>query len=465
MKFEACKGLSHVLPLPHQRYSLALVWLLWLALVVSMPAHVLAQDESSTAMSAPQGLPPIDDAAAIRVPADLNRVQFYLITVDVGNHLWDNFGHTALRMVDENAGTDIVFNWGLFDTSVGLLRFGANFARGVMEYQLGVSPPHWELSRYQGEARSVWQDRLVLTNPQKRQLYQRLSWNLRPENINYDYDYFFDNCTTRVRDYLDEALSGTLAERSQLRVQNTFRDEVQSHYANLPLIALSLDVLMNGRIDRQMSQWEQMFLPASLRQHLNSLGLLADGEMLAQFTPPADGPNPYLAVIVLLIPLILLIISVRKASIASFSSQPGFTLRAPALSYRVLGLIALAICLFSGVYGSMMVLGWMFSAHLDIHANINLLLFWPTDLLGLVVASRWLLMGKAPAVSRGRSQFIMLYMVLHVIAAVVYVLMGLTGLSAQDTTSLIVFVVPVLIVFALLVSVAGVRPVRSLRFT
>lgn len=474
MKYEACQGLSHALPLPRQRYSHALFLAMLLTLVSFVaPKFVFAQDANPAAATGQEasislndrGLPLIDNAASILVPVDLNRLQFFLITVDVGNHLWDNFGHTALRMVDENSGTDIVFNWGLFDTSVGYMRFGANFVRGIMEYQLGVSPPHWELSRYQGEARTVWQDRLILTNPQKLQLYQRLSWNLRPENIVYNYDYFFDNCTTRVRDFLDEAMDGTLAARSQTLVQNSFRDEVQSHYANLPLIAMSLDVLMNSRIDRQMTQWEQMFLPASLRQHLNRLGLLADGEILAQFTPPADGPNPYLAVIALLIPLILLFLSVRKASIASFSSQPGFTLRAPGLSYRVLGLIAVAICLFSGVYGSIMVLGWLFSAHLDMHANINLMLFWPTDLLGLVMAMRWTLMGRAPAVSRGRNQFIMLYMALHVVSAIVYVLMGLIGLSEQDTTSLKVFVVPVLIVFALIVSIAGLRPVRSLRFT
>jgi hypothetical protein len=93
------------------------------------------------------------------------------------------------------------------------------------------------------------------------------------------------------------------------------------------------------------------------------------------------------------------------------------------------------------------------------------MLFWPTDLLGLMMAMRWTLMGKAPAVSRGCNQLIMLYMALHVVAAIVYVLMGLIGLTEQDTTSLMVFAVPVLIVFALIVSVAGLRPVRSLRFT
>ena len=177
--------------------------ILWSAV---LPAQVDNQPAGNAVQLTAQDLPVIDDLSSIRLPADWNRVQFFLITVDVGNRLWDNFGHTALRMVDENSDTDIVFNWGLFDTSVGYLRFGANFARGVMEYQLGVSPPHWELSRYQGEARTVWQDRITLTNAQKLQLYQRLSWNLRPENIVYSYDYFFDNCTTRVRDYLNEAL-------------------------------------------------------------------------------------------------------------------------------------------------------------------------------------------------------------------------------------------------------------------
>jgi hypothetical protein len=467
-KFEAFNGASRVKLLQHNSHSYVFVFF---AIVLCMMwsgtlrAQVDNPPVGDASQLTAQGLPLINNAADIRLPADWNRVQFYLITVDVGNRLWDNFGHTALRMVDENSATDIVFNWGLFDTSVGYLRFGANFARGVMEYQLGVSPPHWELSRYQGEARTVWQDRITLNNAQKQQLYQRLSWNLRPENIVYSYDYFFDNCTTRVRDYLNEALGGTLADQSQQWVSNTFRDEVQSHYASLPLIALSLDVLMNERIDRRMSQWEQMFLPASLRDQLNRLGLLADGEVLAQFAPPADKYSPYLVTGLLVVPLLLLLLCVRKASIASFSSQPGFTLRVPSLSYRLLGLTGLAISLFSGVYGSIIVLGWLFSTHQDMHGNINLLLFWPTDLLGLLLATRWTLMGGAPAVSRGRGQFVTIYMALHVLAAIVYVVMGLSGMTQQNTVSLMAFVLPVLILFALIVSTAGLRPMRSLRFT
>jgi hypothetical protein len=432
-----------------------------LAFVLSHSIAVQAQSASAD----DSALPAIDGLNSIRLPEDFNRVEFYLITVDVGDNVWDNFGHTALRMVDENSGTDMVFNWGLFDTSIGQLRFGANFARGIMDYQLGVSPPHWEFARYQAEARTVWQDRLLLTNAQKMRLYQRLAWNLRDENRIYSYDYFYDNCTTRVRDYLDEALGGTIAERSATFTSRSFRDEVTSHYASLPVISLSLDVLMNERIDKRMSQWQQMFLPAQLRQHLNRLGLLADGEVLMQFEPPQQGINPYFAVIALLLPALLLLLSVRRASIASFNSQPGFTLRMPALSYRLLGLLGVVITLFSGVYGIIMAFGWWLSSHLDLHGNINLLLFWPTDLLGLPMALTWLLAGKAPAISRLRNQLTIFYLFLHIVAALVYVVMALFGLTEQSIGSLALYVVPVLLVFALTVAIAGIRPVRSLRFT
>ena len=105
-----------------------------------------AQPVSSQPSAPPAQVPEIDRQDEIRLPADFSRVHFYLITVDVGDQVWDNFGHTALRMVDDNTGTDLLFNWGLFDTSGGALRFGFNFALGIMNYQLGVAPPGWELS-------------------------------------------------------------------------------------------------------------------------------------------------------------------------------------------------------------------------------------------------------------------------------------------------------------------------------
>jgi len=408
--------------------------------------------------------PPPIDGPAILVPTDFDQVRFYLITVDVGDSVWDNFGHTALRLVDDSTNTDLVFNWGLFDASIGTVRFAANFARGIMDYQLGVTPPGWELGRYQQEARTVWQDQLVLSNTQKQRLYERLAWNIRDENLVYEYDYFFDNCTTRVRDYLDEALGGLLSEQNRALTRSTFRDEVQAHYASRPLISFSLDVLMNERIDRRMTQWEQMFLPLELREQLDRAGLLTDQQVLMEFPSPEAGVDPYQMAGLLVIPGLLLLLCLRSASIASFSSQPGLSLRMPALSYRLLGLLGLVIALFSGVYGLIMSLGWLFSSHQDIHGNLNLLLFWPTDLFGVVVALRWLLTGRAWPVGSGRHQWVMTYFTIHIMAALVYLVIAIFGLSDQRVSDLLLFVLPVLAVFTVLVMTAGLSRVRSIRF-
>ncbi len=422
-----------------------------------------------------QTTPVIADRDRIPLPDDFSQVHFYLITVDVGNRVWDNFGHTALRVVDDSSGTDLMFNWGLFDTSVGVMRFGVNFMRGIMEYQLGVAPSDWELGRYEREQRSVWQDRINLTDAQKRTLYQRLSWNLREENIVYDYDYFFDNCTTRVRDYLDEAMGGAIAEQNRQLVPRTYRDEVFSHYESLPVIALSLDVLMNSNIDQRMTRWQQMFLPLSLREQLRStpsdvsvggqrVNVLSDARLLMQFPAPAKKPNAYYFAGGLMLPVLLLLLLVRRVSLVSFGAMPGYTLAAPALTYRLLGLLALVIALFSGVYGFIMTAGWLFSGHQDLHANINLLLFWPTDIIGVWFAAHWLLRGRSFAVSTTNHQLISLYLWLHVLGALVYLVVGLLGVTDQRTGSLMLFVVPLLLLFTSLVAVAGLRPVRAIRF-
>lgn len=453
--------LSHPIRLPFAELSIRGVWLSLMFLLVAT-AGLITTSPAQAQTTAP---PPPIDGPDIRLPEDFSQVRFYLITVDAGEQVWNNFGHTALRLVDENSGTDLVFNWGLFDASIGYVRFAANFARGIMDYQLGVTPPAWELGRYQQEARTVWQDQLVLNADQKRRLYQRLAWNIRDENLVYDYDYFYDNCTTRVRDYLDEALGGALSEQSRALTGSTFRDEIRAHYASLPLISLSLDVLMNERIDRRMTQWEQMFLPLALRAQLDRAGLLTDQQVLMEFPSPEAGANPYHLAALLMIPCLLLLLCLKRASIAAFSSQPGFTLRVPALSYRLLGLVGLVLALFSGIYGLIMSLGWLFSSHQDIHGNLNLLLFWPTDLLGAVIALRWLLSGRAWSVSSGRYQWVMIYFIIHIMAALVYLAIVILGLSGQRVGALLLYVLPVLALFGVLTMTAGISRVRSIRFT
>lgn len=437
---------------------------------------------SSIIASVPQAraqaeLAEITAADAIRLPASFELVDFYLVTVDVGNQVWDNFGHTALRVVDRNTRSDLVFNWGLFDASEGNVTFASNFLRGILNYQLGVSPPSWEFGRYEREQRTVWQDKINLTNAQKEVLYKRLAWNLREENIVYSYQYFFDNCTTRVRDYLNEALGGRLESENRALARSTFRDEVQGHYASIPPVAVSLDILMSGSIDRRMTQWEELFLPAQLRRELLNFpsdvlrngqraAMLEEPTVIMEFTPPAPKPSGYYFVGAgLLIPVFFLFLMLRRVPLSSFSSQPGFMLRAPQLSYRLMGLLTLVVSLASGLYGLIMSFGWLASAHLDLHQNLNLLLFWPTDILGVIFALRWLIAGRSYSVSSTLHNVIVLYFILHILAAFGYVFVALTGIAEQNVVSLLIFVVPVLMAFAILVWNAGFSPVRRMRFS
>ena len=337
---------------------------------------------------------------------DLNRIHFYLITIDVGNKVADNFGHTALRVIDEANNSDTVFNWGLFDISGGVVSFSYNFFKGIMNYRLGTATPAQEFAQYEGQRRTVWQDKINLNNQQKEILYRRLLWNIEPENVVYPYHYFFDNCTTRVRDYLDEALSGKIANSNIGVTGNSFRDQVQSHYQSIGFISFSLDILMNSNIDRQVSAWEELFLPLSLRLAMLDLvsdvaingqrqKLLTDTEVVMAFpTPPAQADPYRLAAMVLLGPTLLLYLLLKKIPMSFFATHSRIGLKVPGFSFRVLGILGLLTGLFSGIYGLLMLGSWFVSDHLDLHHNVNLLLFWPTDLFVIVVSLRWLFLCK-----------------------------------------------------------------------
>ena len=407
------------------------------------------------------------------LPTDFSKVHFYLVTIDVGNMLWDNFGHTALRVVDENNNTDAVYNWGLFDTSAGVVRFSFNFFKGIMNYQLGINSPAAEFAMYRQQQRTVWQDKINLNNQQKETLYNRLLWNTRPENIVYPYHYFDDNCTTRVRDYIDEALSGKIFSATDIPTGNTYRDLVKYHYRSLSLIEFSLDLLMNSNIDRAISQWEEMFLPLSLRGHLLTLSsdvaiggqrqpLLSESSIIVEFPTPQAQPNPYyLAGTVLLVPTLLMFLLLRKVSMSYFATHSRITLEAPELSFRLLGLVGLLAAFFSGVYGCLMLGGWFFSGHDDLYSNVNLLLFWPTDLLGVVVALRWLLLAKSWPLTHNSSPFVNYYMLARVLSVLLYAVLAGFQVTSQALQTFLITLVPGMLLFIVLAWIVGFAPAKS----
>ena len=267
-------------------------------------------------------------------------------------------------------------------------------------------------------------------------------------------------------------LAGLSAQYSGV-TEKTFRHYIREHYASLPLIGFSLDVLMNSNIDQQVSEWEDMFLPLTLRQRLQAMSsdvggaeevlpLLSDHQTIMEFPPPTVQPSAYqIASVGLLVPLLALLLMLKRLPMTYLATHSRISLRAAGLSFRLLGLVGVVTALFSGIFGFLMLSSWFVSDHIDTHHNFNLLLFWPTDLLGVVIAIRWLVFCRPWPMSRDSAPFIHNYLLAHVGALLAYSAAAFFQLTSQFIVDLAVHLVPGLLLFTLLIWLVGLEPARS----
>jgi hypothetical protein len=375
-----------------------------------------------------------------QMPADLDQVDIYLHTVDVGNLIYNNFGHTALRVHDRFSGRDLVFNWGIF-TFKNPIVFGLQFYKGILNYRLGIYSYRAAMHSYELEERKVWEDRIYLTREQKEKLLERLIWNAKPENRTYAYHYFFDNCSTRIRDYLDEAMGNTIKAETELKfAPQTFRDAMNEGYSYTPGMDLFLDIAMNGNIDRLMTIWERMFHPLHMRDvflDMQNAGqpMLGEPKVLVDFKRPESYPGLSFILVLLGfgVPLSLL-------GVAFFMRQK--LVRFLPLIYRIFALVSLPLLAFGALVGFLMPVTWVVSAHLDLHHNANMLLFWPFDVILLVWAFAILVQGRGWQLPVRSTLFLRRYVLAHMIGTLLMPVLRLLGLIQQDVDRVIVWVLP-----------------------
>jgi len=225
-----------------------------------------------------EGLPPRPTAVPASEPgADLT---VYLMTMGPGKHVWERFGHNAIWIHDPVRGTDQTYNYGLFD--FGQENFLLRFVQGRMWYWMQGFPAQSYVDSYRRANRSVWVQELEIPPPARRQLQAFLEWNERPENRFYHYDYYRDNCSTRVRDALDQALSGQLrAHTLQAPSGTTYRFHTLRLTENDPPVYTGLLLALAQPVDQPISQWEEMFLPLALREHVRKIRITgSDGQQM-----------------------------------------------------------------------------------------------------------------------------------------------------------------------------------------
>lgn len=185
-----------------------------------------------------------------------------LLTFGPGDAAFFKFGHNAIRVTYPNRGPDIVYNFGTFRFDNPLLI--VDFLTGKFKYWLSVSSFPAVLNAYRSENRDVVEQQLNLNRPNAWDLAEALALNARPENRFYLYDYYRDNCSTRVRDAIDSATHDALKERNQGPGSMSLRDHTLRLVADDFWLYLGLDIAMGSYIDQPETRYNEMFLPDKL---------------------------------------------------------------------------------------------------------------------------------------------------------------------------------------------------------
>lgn len=184
-----------------------------------------------------------------------------ILTIGPGAELYDKFGHSAFRIQDSVNGVDVVFNYGEYDFDTP--NFYTKFAQGKLLYQIGAEYFNTFYGRYKAQNRWIKQQTLNLTTSEKQELSQYLWNNLKPENKKYKYDFFFDNCATKIRDVVWSVLGDKLEfKQDHIKDSLTFRQLIQQNLHANTWGSLGIDVALGAVIDRNAKPIEYQFLPA-----------------------------------------------------------------------------------------------------------------------------------------------------------------------------------------------------------
>lgn len=190
--------------------------------------------------------------------ASLDSVRISLLTCAPGSEIYALFGHSAIRYENPAKEQDWVFNYGMF--SFKDPNFVMRFVKGETDYQLGVIPYRYFEMEYAMRGSSVYQQELNLTDVEKEKLVRLLEENYLPANRVYRYNYFYDNCTTRARDKIEESIQGTVVYPENERTLS-YRDILHEFTAGSEWSEFGIDLCLGSEADEPIDERKQMFAP------------------------------------------------------------------------------------------------------------------------------------------------------------------------------------------------------------
>jgi len=209
-------------------------------------------------------------------PAKAQFWEVSLLTADPGGELYSSFGHSAIRLREIGPdGRDLVFNFGTFDFDTP--NFYGKFATGKLNYMLSVVNYDRFIVEYDHYKRGLREQVLDLNQEQKDFLLQHLDAQYAPERRFYKYDFFYNNCATKIRDALDIAMGEQLVWSDSVAEEKTFRNLIDEFVVRLPWADFGIDLALGAVIDRPATELEKQFLPTYMEQAFANATIVENG--------------------------------------------------------------------------------------------------------------------------------------------------------------------------------------------
>ena len=293
-----------------------------------------------------------------------------VLTCGPGDELYSSFGHSAFRVHDPTLGIDVIYNYGVFDT--GAKNFYVEFSKGRMYYRLVRQDFQSYLRSYKIENRWVKEQGLNLSLKERKKLFQFLENNNLPENKVYRYDYFHNNCATKIWDVLKENFKDKLVfDETYLEEEFTFRELVHHNIKINSWGAFGIDLALGSVIDRKANAKEHLYLPIYvLRQlqvaQLNGTPIVSKETVLYKAVPKEDKSSFFTSPL-----FFMLLVAAFVLGITYYDLKRKKRSR----------WLDFGIFIITGLAGTLLFFLWFMTDHVWTVANYNILWACPINLI------------------------------------------------------------------------------------
>ena len=302
-----------------------------------------------------------------------NNTQISVLTIGPGNNLNDAFGHSVIRL--KTSYSDIVYDFGRYNFEDP--NFYLNFARGKLNYLQGKANYNNLVNFYKQQNRSIKEQTLNLSAEEKQSVYTFLETNYAKNQGAYLYDFFYDNCATKIRDVIENATNGNIDYQLPDNYEDkTFRTLIQDQLHPNTWGSLGIDIALGAIIDRTATPREHMFLPKNIHAFyseatINNRQLVSNSKTIINSDTKFKNGTFLLSPIFVLSLIAILIIYI------TFNDHKK--------QRRTKGLDA-CIQLILGVIGILLTLLWFGTDHTATGYNYNLLWAFPLSLFMVIQA-------------------------------------------------------------------------------